>query len=289
MMPLVVDDIVSLYNNFLNYVSKVYEDREGWALCFRKELPLRGNNTNNFCEAQFLVIKDDILNRQKEVNVVGLIDKLTNELDAHYKNKLLSVASGKFDGIYSRRFRGIGYQIPSLEQQNKIVESLTSLGQNVFLVDSLTIPNKKYMVDMNIGLCECQVGMNGSPCKHQYILWVKNISTCTNFLPLFNVSQRQKFAEIATGQSMSLHFYEGLHDRVLETPQERHVPAPSEVDFESYQPPKQAVERQKQPPEMIKKDECLAALSSAFTTIEEMLNVNDQNSGEFNARNALWH
>ena len=92
---------------------------------FVKNSPLRGNNTNNFCEAQFLVIKDDILNRQKEVNVVGLIDKLTDELDAHYKNKLLSVASGKFDGIYSRRFRGIGYQIPSLEQQNKIVESLT--------------------------------------------------------------------------------------------------------------------------------------------------------------------
>jgi hypothetical protein len=64
-------------------------------MCYRAGLPLRGNNTNNLCEAQFLVIKDTILNRQKEVNIVGLMDKLTNELDQHYSNKLLSVSSGK--------------------------------------------------------------------------------------------------------------------------------------------------------------------------------------------------
>ena len=64
-------------------------------MCYRVELHLRGNNTNNLCKAQFLVIKDTILNRQKEVNVVGLMDKFTNELDQHYSNKLLSVSSGK--------------------------------------------------------------------------------------------------------------------------------------------------------------------------------------------------
>jgi hypothetical protein len=64
-------------------------------MCYRDELPLRGNNTNNLCEAKFLVIKDEILNRQKEVNIVGLLDKFTTELDQHYCNKLLSVSSGK--------------------------------------------------------------------------------------------------------------------------------------------------------------------------------------------------
>jgi hypothetical protein len=34
-------------------------------------------------EAQFLVIKDEILNRQKEVNIVGLLDKFPTELDQH--------------------------------------------------------------------------------------------------------------------------------------------------------------------------------------------------------------
>ncbi len=69
------------------------------------------------------MIKDEVL------NVVGLIDKLTTEFDDHYKNKLLSVASGKFDGIYSKRFSGfskkknesIGYQIPDWKSQELIL------------------------------------------------------------------------------------------------------------------------------------------------------------------------
>ena len=104
---LLVDNTVSKYKRFVNYIKNVYRDRNMWAMCYRSDLPLRGNNTNNYCESQFLVIKDDILNRRKETNVVGLLEKLTNELTDHYETKLLSVASGKFDGIYSRRFLGL--------------------------------------------------------------------------------------------------------------------------------------------------------------------------------------
>ena len=77
------DVTAKTYPNFLNYVKDVYTDKQLWALCYREDLPMRGNNTNNYCESQFLVIKDEILNRQKEINIVWLIDKLTNELDAH--------------------------------------------------------------------------------------------------------------------------------------------------------------------------------------------------------------
>ena len=63
---------------------------------YRIGLPMRGNNTNNLCEAQFLVIKDEILNHQKEVNVVAFVDKLTTDLDQHYCNKLLSVSSRNY-------------------------------------------------------------------------------------------------------------------------------------------------------------------------------------------------
>ena len=59
---------------------------------------------NNYCEAQFLVIKDEILNRQKEVNIVALLDKFTSEFETALPKNLLATASGEFDGIYSRRF-----------------------------------------------------------------------------------------------------------------------------------------------------------------------------------------
>ena len=79
--------------------------------------------TQTLCEAQFLLIKDDTLKHQKEVNIVGLLDKLTNKLDHHYKNKLLSISTGKYDGIYSRRFsaqeknrRGHGFSNPDMRR-----------------------------------------------------------------------------------------------------------------------------------------------------------------------------
>ena len=64
---------------------------------------------------------------------------------------------------------------------------------------------------MTAGLCTCHVGKNGSPCKHQYILWANNIASTINFVPYKDVYQRRKFGFIALGQTMPLDFYSGLH------------------------------------------------------------------------------
>ncbi len=58
-----VRDTASNYPGFVKYITNtdVFEECEAWAMCYRVELPLRGNNTNNLCEAQFPVIKDTIL------------------------------------------------------------------------------------------------------------------------------------------------------------------------------------------------------------------------------------
>lgn len=81
----------------------------------------------NLVEAQFLVLKDDILNRTKEINIIGLVDKMTNEFNDHCKFKLLSVANGKFDGCYSKLLKGKpgkkcnggGFRLPSIEKKKK--------------------------------------------------------------------------------------------------------------------------------------------------------------------------
>jgi hypothetical protein len=52
---LLQNEVALKYPNFATYATAVYEDCESWALCYRVDLPLRGNNTNNFCEAQFLM------------------------------------------------------------------------------------------------------------------------------------------------------------------------------------------------------------------------------------------
>ena len=149
------NEIVLKHPNFGTNIQDVYEDCESWALCCRVNLSLRGNDTNNYCEAQFLVIKDEVLNGQKEVNVVGLLDKLTTEFGQHYHNKLLSVASGKFDGVCSSRFKenkkkneGVGFRIPNVEDQKLAIENTTKVGENLFVVPSMSNEGESYLVDM---------------------------------------------------------------------------------------------------------------------------------------------
>ena len=74
------DEVMLKYPNFAKYVADIYKDRTSWALCHRAHLPTRGNNTNNYCDAQFLVIKDEIINCQKEVNVVRCWTSLVQSL-----------------------------------------------------------------------------------------------------------------------------------------------------------------------------------------------------------------
>ena len=94
------------YNNCVLYFQDLCEIKESWAECFRKEMLIRGLNTNNYVEAQFLVLKDNVLKRQRQFNINMLLDKLMNDFEDHFKLRLLSVADGTFDGIYSRRFKG---------------------------------------------------------------------------------------------------------------------------------------------------------------------------------------
>jgi hypothetical protein len=134
--------------------------------------------------------------------------------------------AGKFDGIYSRRFKGlekktsdgVGFKVPSCDEQKAVVEKVVNVGTNMFLVPSLSEECVQYLVDMNTGFCQCKVGVNGSPCKHQYILWANHLSAAVNFLPVFSKGQRKLYAEIAIGATLPLHYYEGLHDQLLLLP-----------------------------------------------------------------------
>ena len=224
---LVMSAVVNKYPRLVTYFDTLFDIREDWTLSCRTNLPIRGNNTNNLVEAQFLVLKDEVLNRTKEININGLLDKLTHEFTDHYKVKLLSVSSGKFDGCYSRRFKGlgkvkgdgIGFRLPSQKEKEQIVKNVVSIGEKLYTVPSFSNSEQTYAVDMNVGICECHEGQNGSVCKHQYLLWVSNIETTTNFLPFLDAQERKKYAEIAIGSSMPSIFYEGIHDRIREPSQ----------------------------------------------------------------------
>ena len=108
-----------------------------------------------------------------------------------------------------------------------MLEKIVNVGGNMFLVPSFSEEEVQNLVDMNTGFCQCKIAVNGSPCKHQYVLWVNKLSCATNFLPVFSKKQRKMYAEIGIGATFPLHLYEGLHDQVLSLPASN---APEQID-----------------------------------------------------------
>ena len=102
----------------------------------------------------------------------------------------------------------------------------------MYIVPSFSNPEVSYTVDMDVGVCECHVGQTGSACKHQYILWTSSLESSSNFLPYLDVLERKKYAEIAIGSTLSIDFYEGIHDRVRNK-EHVNVAAVSSVETES--------------------------------------------------------
>ena len=99
-------NLIKKYGNALIYFSDLFLSKQEWAVCYRNNSLLRGPNTNNFVEAQFLVIKYSILRHQRQFNVNMLLDELFSEFEEHFKIKLFSLADGTFDGVYSKCFTG---------------------------------------------------------------------------------------------------------------------------------------------------------------------------------------
>ena len=60
--------------------------------------------------------------------MLGLVDKLITNLEAHYQAKLLSIAEGSFDGFYSRRFKGLVKNLPPMNVLNEIAMQVESVG-----------------------------------------------------------------------------------------------------------------------------------------------------------------
>lgn len=49
------------YPQFLRYMQYLWKQKKEWASCYRVGLPLRGNNTSNYVEVAFRILKDSIL------------------------------------------------------------------------------------------------------------------------------------------------------------------------------------------------------------------------------------
>ena len=163
-----------------------------------------------------------------------------------------------------------------------MLQSIEELGHNTFLVVSLTSEDVKYMVDMTSGMCECPSGMNGSACKHLYVIWANNMASQTpHFLPVFSKEERKKISELAVGSSLPISYYEGLHERVLNSPpddvfvatEQQETPEFDEYEISRLPTP---LTRRNKTIDLITREECIENLKLTFEFLCDSAKTEDQ-------------
>ena len=82
-----------------------------------------------------------------------------------------------------------------------MVRGCKLLSPNLVQVASEDSPELLYTVDTVLGKCECIIGSNGAPCKHQFVVWASLKMAIPNFMPFFCKEERMRFAEIAIGDA----------------------------------------------------------------------------------------
>ncbi len=148
------------YPRFLQHLQLVWEKRREWAHCYRSNLPLRGNHTNNYAEAGVRILKELIFSRVKAYNLTQMLSFITEVMDMFYQKKLLSLANNRLETYMALRFQGLNAQ--------KVAKRDIKRDENGwYMVQSQTSRGEYYSVNTNIGFCTCLRGKDGSRCLHQ--------------------------------------------------------------------------------------------------------------------------
>lgn len=182
------------YPQLMKHFELLWERREYWALSFRLNLPMRGNNTNNYIERSFGIIKDIIFSRTQAFNPVQIFQFIITNMERFYERRLLAIAH-RHPGNLSIAKR---FLCPGWESINADAIQKTATGE--FLVPSTKNINLLYVVNSEIGVCSCPVGMSGAPCKHQGAVSVKYHVSMFNFIPSLSPYDRMIYAYIALGK-----------------------------------------------------------------------------------------
>ncbi|KAJ8278540.1 hypothetical protein GJAV_G00088710 [Gymnothorax javanicus] len=184
---------MTAHPSFMKCIEKVYNRRELWAVCFRKAMPVRGDHTNNFCEAAVCVLQEKILMRTKAFNALQLVHFIVGRMECFYERKLLDMANNRPDKVRNSKYMALCTGVDR--------NAVKKISDHVFEVPSETTVGKCYHVDMEVDMCTCRMGMNGGPCKHQAVVVKKFKMGSLNFMPMCSPQIRQSLYNIATGKT----------------------------------------------------------------------------------------
>ena len=193
------DQTAKKYKNYLQYIKNGMLRKSEWAICFRKQLLTRGNNTDNYTESMIFIFKCIILRRIRAYNLVELFRFIVEDLDKYFQRKLLSLAFGKPQNLHiaSRCFG-----------RNASTVDFATITQDSTEPFKFYVPSRKekgttYVVNSSIGMCSCPAGENGNSCPHQAAVALKYGVSNSNFIPNNHID-KYKLAVLAIGDHPDL-------------------------------------------------------------------------------------
>ena len=213
--------ISRMYPRFLRHVEKYWMRREEWAYTFRHSLCTRGNNTNNIVESSIRIFKDIVLERCKSFNACALVDFVCNVFESYHKRKLMRFAS-------SRNTKPeLAYLKLTHKAKDLIVTQITDIE---FYVQSSNDRNLLYLVDTEMGLCDCPEGNGGKFCKHLCAVDMY-INRVLKKSPVLSANDKALCAQLAWGDSYNPSFYVGMMEV-------EHTECGSDKDKNVFEPPR---------------------------------------------------
>ena len=184
------------YPQLQKYFELLWKRRNFWALSYRSGLPTRGNNTNNYVERSFGILKDIVFARTQAFNCIQVFQFIITNMERFYERRILGFANRHPGHLQiAKRFLCPGWDKVNA---NEIRETNVT---NEFLVPSTQQnSNLFYVVNNEIGTCSCPVGISGAPCKHQGAVSVKFCISTFNYIPSLTPDDRILYTYIALGE-----------------------------------------------------------------------------------------
>jgi hypothetical protein len=200
------------YPALVNHVDLLWRRRDSWAMLFRVNALLRGNNTNNYAEKGIGIMKDIVFVRMQATNIVEVFFFIVERMDSYYQCRLAAIANEQQDHFISKRFKLLGW---SAVDKNAIVRS--NEFPNIFEVPSRQDPSVIYTVDIETGVCTCPQGQTGAPCPHQAAITIFYQIDSLSSVPI-TIAGRQMFAVLAYGENAERQpeKYVSLHQKKKE-------------------------------------------------------------------------
>ena len=191
------DKTVRKYKNYIEHVKLEYLPCiKLWALHHRLNLPIHGMLTNNITESAIKQSKEQVFQRIKSFNIPQTLDFILTRYEQMYEIKLTLIASNRSSGFHKRGYIHDPKKGPDATKVTKIENTM-----GIFKVPSEFTENKYYVVNLKLGVCQCESGKWGATCKHQNVAAYVAKEQSANVIPVNNPNMRKKIFTLATGNS----------------------------------------------------------------------------------------